>query len=106
MSFSGISNTYFETLELSGSFDPYTSVFPQYVFTELKILPQLEQVLDDGRMTLNLQNGNGEENMPLVSMTLFGRTFWNDGPPPEQWCPHGEFPPFSEQRCLNKRCPY
>ena len=98
-SISGLSNTLFRKLELSGTFDKATTVFPQSVFTNVQLEPQLEKVLSDGRITLNLEDGS--DNVPLISMTLFGRTFGQDGPPPEQWCPH-EDP--GKQRCLDKRC--
>ena len=77
-----------------------TSVFPQSVFTELQLMPQLETVIPDGRIALNLDGEPTVENNPLISMTLFGRKFGEDGPPPEQWCPHLG----SEGSCLNKRC--
>jgi len=94
-SFSGVSHTYFNKLELSGNFDKDTSVFPQSVFNELRLMPQLEKVLPDGRIILDLENGH--ENTPLISMSLFGRKFGDDGPPPEQWCPNGEFEPDSKR---------
>ena len=100
--YSGISQTYFSKLELSGNFDSETSVFPQSVFTELQLLPELEKVLPDGRIILNLDNN--QENTPLISMSLFGRKFGDDGPAPEQWCPHGDFPPDSSKRCYNGNC--
>ena len=84
---SGMSQTYFTTLELSGNFEPATSVYPQSVFTEFQLRPELEKVLPDGRMILNLAN-EGANNAPFVSMTLFGRRPQDDGPPPENWCPH------------------
>ena len=90
-SLSAISQTYFTKLELSGNFDMETSVFPQSVFTELQLIPNLEKVLPDGRIILDLENNM--ENSPLISMTLFGRKFGDDGPPPEQWCPRGDFHP-------------
>ena len=73
-------------------------MFPQSVFNELRLMPQLEKVLPDGRIILDLENGH--ENTPLISMSLFGRKFGDDGPPPEQWCPNGEFEPDSKR--LNK----
>ena len=73
---------------MSGGFNSATTVFPQSVFTNLQLQPNLEKVLEDGRVTLNLDNENGKKNVPLVSMTLFGRKFGDDGPTPEQWCPH------------------
>ena len=79
-------------------------MFPQSVFTDLQLLPQLEKVLPDGRIALNLDDQTDTENTPLISMTLFGRKFGDDGAPPEQWCPHGEFPPDSNKKCSNKRC--
>ena len=79
-------------------------MFPQSVFTELQLMPQLEKVLPDGRITLNLEDGSNKENVPLISMSLFGRKFVDDGQPPEQWCPHGEFPPDSTKRCYDKNC--
>ncbi len=85
---SGISNTYFTKLELSGNFNADTYVFPQSVFTELQLMPQLEKVLPDGRIILNLEDDSKKENIPLVSMSLFGRKYGDDGPAPEQWCPH------------------
>ena len=97
--FSGLSHTLFGKLELSGTFEKDTTVFPQSVFTNLQLEPQLEKVLPDGRITLNLEDGS--DNVPLISMSLLGRTFGQDGPPPEQWCPH-EDP--TKQRCLDKRC--
>merc|ERR1712223_134282 len=101
---SGISQTYFSKLELSGNFNSETSVFPQSVFTELQLLPELEKVLPDGRIILNLDGDDNQENTPLISMSLFGRKFGDDGPAPEQWCPHGEFPPDSSKRCYNGNC--
>ena len=104
-SFSGISDTYFTKLELSGNFKTDTSVFPQSVFTELQLMPQLEKVLPDGRIILNLEDDGKKENVPLISMSLFGRTFGDDGPRPEQWCPHGDFPPYLNKRgCYDKSC--
>merc|ERR1711899_364962 len=76
---SGISQTYFSKLELSGNFDSETSVFPQSVFTELQLLPELEKVLPDGRIILNLDGDDNQENTPLISMSLFGRKFGDDG---------------------------
>ena len=73
-------------------------MFPQSVFNELRLMPQLEKVLPDGRIILDLENGH--ENTPLISMSLFGRKFGDDGQPPEQWCPNGEFEPDSKR--LNK----
>ena len=67
-------------------------------------MPQLEKVLPDGRIILNLEDGGKKENVPLISMSLFGRKFGDDGPPPEQWCPHGDFPPYSNKRCSDKSC--
>ena len=89
---SGISNTYFTKLELSGNFSSDTSVFPQSVFTEVQLVPQLEKVLPDGRIILNFEDDSKHENVPLVSMSLFGRKFGDDGPRPEEWCPHRDFP--------------
>lgn len=77
-----------------------TSVFPQSVFTDVQLKPELENILPDGRIILNLDEGNVKENTPLISMTLFGRKFGQDGPPPEQWCPRKD----GEGMCLNKRC--
>ena len=99
---SGISQTYFTRLELSGNFDSETTVFPQSVFTELQLLPELEKVLPDGRIELDLEGDENKENAPLLSMTLFGRKFGDDGPPPEQWCPHGDFPGCSNKRCYDE----
>ena len=52
-------------------------------------MPQLEAVLPDGRITLNLDGKSPLENVPIISLTLFGRKFGEDGPPPNQWCPRG-----------------
>ena len=79
-------------------------MFPQSVFTDLQLLPQLEKVLPDGRIILNLNDAYDQNNAPLISMTLFGRKFGDDGPPPDQWCPHGDFPPDSDKSCFGKRC--
>ena len=79
-------------------------MFPQSVFTELQLLPELEKVLPDGRIILNLDEDYNQENTPLISMSLFGRKFGDDGPPPEHWCPHGDFPPDSSKRCYNGNC--
>lgn len=91
----------FTKLELSGNFDNATTVFPQSVFNYVQLIPQLEKVLPDGRITLNLDNAAHTENVPLVSMTLFGRAFGQDGPAPKQWCPHEE---QEKLKCKNKRC--
>ena len=79
-------------------------MFPQSVFTDLQLLPQLEKVLPDGRIILNLNDEYDQNNAPLISMTLFGRKFGDDGPPPDHWCPHGDFPPDSDKSCFGKRC--
>ena len=62
------------------------------------------KVLPDGRIILNLNDEYDQNNAPLISMTLFGRKFGDDGPPPDQWCPHGDFPPDSDKSCFGKRC--
>ena len=64
-----MSQTYFSRLELSGNFDLETSVFPQSVFTDLQLVPELEKVLPDGRIILNL---DGDENKENVAPKLFG----------------------------------
>ena len=79
-------------------------MFPQSVFTDLQLLPKLEKVLPDGRIILNLNDEYDQNNAPLISMTLFGRKFGDDGPRPDQWCPHGDFPPDSDKSCFGKRC--
>ena len=48
-------------------------MFPQSVFTKDQLIPKLETVLPDGRITLNVEDGNHVENVPLVSLTLLGR---------------------------------
>jgi len=86
-SHSGLSQTYFTELELSGSFEPTTSVYPQLVFNEFELHPELERIVPDGRTTLNLDHDD-IANVPFVSMTLFGRRPLDDGPAPDNWCPH------------------
>ena len=78
----------FRQLELSGGFNSATTVFPQSVFTNLLLQPHLEKVMEDGRLKLDLSDEYSKKNVPLISMTLFGRKFGDDGPPPDHWCPH------------------
>ena len=89
-SYSGISNTMFSKLELSGNFDTDTKVFSQFVFTEVQLESKLEKVYPDGRITLNSEMANDNENTPLVSMTLWGRKYELDGNAPDNWCPEKE----------------
>ena len=79
-------------------------MFPQSVFTELQLLPELKKVLPDGRIILNLDEDYNQENTPLITMSLFGRKFGDDGTPPDQWCPHGDFPRDSSKRRYNGNC--
>jgi hypothetical protein len=68
----GVSSTLFKKLELSGTFDNKTKVFPETWFNNLALSETLEQVLPDGRVILDIKDDN---NLPLISMTLYGRNF-------------------------------
>ncbi len=82
------SSTYFKKLELSGTFSPRTRIYPELWFHTGVLSPDLPKVLPDGRFILNLSNKEAEENLPLVTMTLYGRNYHLDGPIPTQFCPH------------------
>ncbi len=61
-----------------------TRVYPELWFNRGDLSSTLLKVLPDGRLTMAI---NGDNNMPLVTMTLYGRNYHLDGPIPEQYCP-------------------
>ena len=79
------STTVFSKLSLSGTFSPSARVYPQVVFDETTLRPDLYHILDDGVVALT---GRSISLMaPTVSMSLFGRIYQMDGNYPENWCP-------------------
>ena len=65
----------------------YTRVFPEALFDEVTLQPELVSISPDGILSLT----ENDENIPLVSMSLFGRRFELDADQPNNFCPSTEF---------------
>jgi hypothetical protein len=70
-------------------------VFPETWFNNKALSETLEQVLPDGRVILDIKDDN---NLPLISMTLYGRNFHLDGPLPTDFCPHEDDQPITANK--------
>ena len=81
------SDTVFKTLKLAGTFSANTRVFPEALFDEVTLQPELVSISPDGILSLT----ENDENIPLVSMSLFGRRFELDADQPNNFCPSTEF---------------
>merc|ERR1711936_200392 len=65
------SDTSFTRLKLSGTFSETTRVFPEALFDEVTLKPELVLISPDGVLSLREKVGT----TPLISLSLFGRRF-------------------------------
>ena len=78
------SDTIFSSLKLSATFSDGAAVFPEVLFDGVTLRPDLVNISADG--VLSLVQG---VDVPLVSMSLFGRVFHEDANLPDHFCPAG-----------------
>ena len=76
------SDTTFSSLKLSATFSEGAGVFPEVLFDGVTLRPELVNITADG--VLSLVQG---VDVPLVSMSLFGRVFQEDADLPDHFCP-------------------
>ena len=77
------SDTLFTSLKLSGTFSDTTRVFPEALFDEVTLQPELVLITPDGVLSLREK----VEPLPLVSLSLFGRRYAEDADIPDNFCP-------------------
>ena len=82
--FLSTSDTTFSSLKLSATFSEGAGVFPEVLFDGVTLRPDLVNITADG--VLSLVQG---VDVPLVSMSLFGRVFQEDADLPDHFCPAG-----------------
>ena len=76
------SDTIFSSLKLSATFSDGAAVFPEVLFDGVTLRPDLVNISADG--VLSLVQG---VDVPLVSISLFGRVFQEDADLPDHFCP-------------------
>ena len=74
----------FTKLKLSGTFSNGAGVYPEVLFNNVRLQPQMVHVSEDGVLSLSKHVQITET---LVSMSLFGRVYSQDPDYPEQFCP-------------------
>ena len=77
------SNTIFTSLKLAGTFSDSTRVFPEALFDEVTLRPELVLITPDGVLSIREKF----ELQPLVSLSLFGRRYEDDADLPDNFCP-------------------
>ena len=82
--FLSTSDTMFTKLKLSGTFSSGAGVYPEVLFNNVRLQPQMVHVSEDGVLSLSKHVQITET---LVSMSLFGRVYSQDPDYPEQFCP-------------------
>jgi len=85
--FLATSDTVFKSLKLSGTFSDDAGVYPEVLFNDIRLHPNLMNVSIDGVLSLVEEAIQTET---LVSMSLFGRDYSKDPAYPDQFCPSGE----------------
>ena len=80
--FLSTSDTVFKHLRLSATFTPGAGVYPEVLFDEVTLLPDMVSISEDGVLALD-----DNVSTTLVSMSLFGRVYDQDPDYPEQFCP-------------------
>jgi len=83
--FLSTSDTVFKKLKLSGTFSDEAAVYPEVLFNDVKLKPELVNVSSDGVLSLVEESMMSET---LVSMSLFGRVYLEDPSYPDQFCPN------------------
>ena len=78
------SDTVFTQLKLSGTFTDGAGVYPEVLFNNVSLQPDLVNISEDGVLSLT---ENIQITETLVSMSLFGRFYQEDPPYPDQFCP-------------------
>ena len=76
------SDAIFSSLKLSATFTAGVGVYPEVLFDGVSLRPELVNITSDG--VLSLVEGT---NVPLVSMSLFGRKYSADAELPDHFCP-------------------
>jgi len=82
--FLSTSDTMFTKLKLSGTFSSGAGVYPEVLFNNVRLQPQMVHVSEDGVLSLS---EHVQITETLVSMSLFGRVYSQDPDYPEQFCP-------------------
>jgi len=77
------SNTVFSRLQLSGTFSSTTRVYPEALFDEVTLRPELVLITPDGVLSIREKF----EPISLVSFSLFGRRYEDDADMPDNFCP-------------------
>jgi len=77
------STTVFTSLKLAGNFSDTARVFPEVLFDEVTLRPELVLIRPDGVLSIREKF----EVFPLVSMSLFGRRYEDDADMPDTFCP-------------------
>ena len=80
--FLSTSNTIFNSLNLSATFTQQAGVYPEVLFDRVTLRPDLVSISQDG--VLSITPGM---DVPLVSMSLFGRVYNEDPDLPDHYCP-------------------
>ena len=80
--FLSTSDTVFKMLRLSATFSPGAGVYPEVLFDQVTLLPDMVSISEDGVLALA-----DNVSTPLVSMSLFGRVYEEDPDYPDQFCP-------------------
>ena len=76
--FLSTSDTIFKKLRLAATFSPGAGVYPEVLFDEVTLLPDMVTITEDGVLALA-----DNVSTPLVSMSLFGRVYQEDPDYPE-----------------------
>ena len=76
------SDTVFSSLNLSATFTQGAGVYPEVLFDGVTLRPDLVDITEDG--VLYIMQGM---EVPLVSMSLFGRVYEEDPNLPDHFCP-------------------
>ena len=76
------SQTIFARLALAATFSPGAGVYPEVLFDGVALRPELVNITQDGVLSLVPQ-----VDVPLVSMSLFGRVYQEDPKLPDHFCP-------------------
>ena len=68
---------------LAATFSPGAGVYPEVLFDGVTLRPELVNITQDGVLSLVTT----EVEVPLVSMSLFGRVYQEDPDLPDHYCP-------------------
>jgi len=72
-------------LKLSGTFADGAGVYPEVLFNDVNLIPNMVNISEDGVLSLTEDT---QTNETLVSMSLFGRVYQEDPAYPDQFCPN------------------